>query len=353
MNIRTLLIRADATAAIGTGHVMRCLALAQAWQDAGGRAVFVMAEATPSVEERLRSEGVDVVRLSDPAGTEGDSLQTARLAVTHGAEWVVVDGYHFGAEYQLALKKAGCKVLFVDDNGHAAHYSADLVMNQNAYANEDLYRNRESETELLLGLQYAMLRREFRRWREQRRDDPEVGSKVLVTLGGSDAANLTVRVIQALEQLELATIEATIVAGGSNPHTRELEMAVSKSKVRLRLLRNVTSMPELMAWADVAVSAAGTTMLELAFIGVPTILVTVADNQRSNARACEKLGLAQDLGDLAHVSAVQLAAAVRELIVEPQRRLRMTRNGRAIVDGLGAERVAARLAAGYERRRNG
>jgi len=351
MSLGTLLIRTDASAAIGTGHVMRCLALAQAWQDAGGRAAFVMAEATPAVEERLRSEGVEAVRVAAP-GTQEDSDQTARLGATHQSEWVVVDGYHFGAEYQLALKRAGYKVLFVDDNGHAEHYSADLVVNQNPYASEDLYRNRESATELLLGLEYAMLRREFRRWREQRRDNPEVGSKVLVTLGGGDATSLTLRVIQALEYVGLEALEATIVAGGSNPQIHELEMAVSKSKVRLRLVRNVASMPELMVWADIAVSAAGTTMLELAFFGVPTVLVTVADNQLSNARAFDELGLALNLGDMARLSPEQLALTVRDLIANKDRRMRMTRGTRTIVDGLGAERVVARLVAGW-RMRNG
>jgi UDP-2,4-diacetamido-2,4,6-trideoxy-beta-L-altropyranose hydrolase len=204
----------------------------------------------------------------------------------------------------------------------------------------------------LLGLQYAMLRREFRAWREPRRDKVE-GSKVLVILGGSDPANLMLRVVQALDCVGLAALDATIVVGGSNPHTLELESAVAKSKVRLRLLRNVTSMPELMAWADVAVSAAGTTALELAFMGVPTILVTVADNQRSNARAGAKLEIALNLGDLAQASPVQLAAAVRELITDSGRRTRMTNNARTLVDGLGAERVAARLTAGNRRRRNG
>jgi UDP-2,4-diacetamido-2,4,6-trideoxy-beta-L-altropyranose hydrolase len=333
--------------------MMRCLALAQAWQDAGGRAAFAMAEATPAVEERLRNEDVNVVRLPVRVGTREDCDRTSTLAATHQAEWVVVDGYHFGGEYQLELKRGGHKVLFVDDNGHAENYSADLVMNQNAYATEDLYKNREGGTELLLGLPYAMLRREFRRWREKGRDELDVGSKVLVTLGGSDAANLTIRVIQALEQVGLATLDATIVAGGSNPHTRDLENAVAKAQINLHLVRNVTSMPELMARADIAVSAAGTTVLELAFMGIPTILVTVADNQRSNARACERLEIAVNLGDLVHLSPMQLAAAVRELIGDSERRTRMTQRARTLVDGLGAERIAARLMGGNRRGQHG
>jgi UDP-2,4-diacetamido-2,4,6-trideoxy-beta-L-altropyranose hydrolase len=348
-----LLVRTDANIAIGTGHVMRCLALAQAWQDLGGCAVFAMAEATAAVEARLRSEGMEVVTLRGTAGTPQDSNETAQLAASNGADWVVVDGYQFGAEYQLALKSAGHKVLFVDDNGHAERYSADLVLNQNACASEDYYRNRNSGTELLLGLQYGMLRREFRNWRNRQRDIPKTASKILVTSGGSDAANLTPRVIDALDLIGLAGLEATIVAGGSNPHIRELETAVGKAKLHLRLLQNVTSMAELMADAHVAISAAGTTVLELAFMGVPTILVTVADHQRSNAEACEKLEIAQNLGDLSHVTPARLATALSELISDPEHRSTMTSRARLSVDGLGAERVAARLAAGNRKGRNG
>jgi len=345
-----LLFRTDASLTIGTGHVMRCLALAQAWQDAGGHSLFAMAEATPAVQERLRSEGVEVLKLRLTPGTREDSDQIARLAANGNADWVVVDGYEFGAEYQLALKRAGHKVLFIDDNGHAEHYSADLVLNQNAYASEDLYRNRESGTELLLGLHYAMLRREFRTWRGERPDGLGPGSKVLVTLGGSDAGNLTLRVIEALEYVQPATFEATIVAGGSSACAGELEAAAAKAGVHL--LRNVNSMPELMAWADIAVSGAGTTVLELAFMGVPAILLVTAENQRSNAQEWERLGLAQNLGDSANLSTEQLAGAVSALIVDRERRTKMARSARALVDGLGAERVVAKLA-GEQGDRNG
>jgi len=343
-----LLIRADASVAMGTGHVMRCLALAQAWQDAGGRAIFAMAESTDAIRSRLAAESCEVVQVLGTAGGLDDSSETVRLAAAHKARWVVVDGYQFGGRYQLALKEAGCKILFLDDNGHARHYSADLVLNQNAYPGEDLYCDRDSGTELLLGLPYAMLRREFRAWRDRKFDTRKNGGRVVVTLGGSDAGNLTPRVIAALEQLGPGTVEARVVAGGSNPNARELERAEATSRIDLCLLRNVTNMPELMAWADVAVSAAGTTVLELAFMGVPTILVTVADHQKPNALACERLGIAESMGDLVKLSSAQLAAAVSGLMADFERRRKMTLTARSLVDGRGADRVVARLMAASE-----
>ena len=111
----TLLIRADANPAMGTGHVMRCLALAQSWQDAGGSAMFAMADPSTWARERLLKESVETVTISAAPGTEEDVRQTSVLARQHAGAWVVVDGYQFGADYQRTLKSAGFKVLFLDD----------------------------------------------------------------------------------------------------------------------------------------------------------------------------------------------------------------------------------------------
>jgi UDP-2,4-diacetamido-2,4,6-trideoxy-beta-L-altropyranose hydrolase len=138
-----LLFRADADVAMGTGHVMRCLALAQAWQDAGGRSVFALAKTTPAIQDRLLSESFEIVAISSPAGTLEDSREIVAIAGERQVAWVVVDGYQFGADYQGALKSSGMKTLFLDDYGHARQYSADLVLNPNVCATEALYQDRE------------------------------------------------------------------------------------------------------------------------------------------------------------------------------------------------------------------
>src|SRR5262249_7291209 len=130
MNPRTLLFRADANIATGTGHVMRCLALAQAWQDAGGRAIFVSAESTAAICERLLAESCEVASIKASPGSQDDAKQTAALARQNEVSWIVADGYQFTAEYQHALKSAGTKLLVFDDYGHAQHYWADVVVNQ-------------------------------------------------------------------------------------------------------------------------------------------------------------------------------------------------------------------------------
>ncbi|NYT10684.1 MAG: UDP-2,4-diacetamido-2,4,6-trideoxy-beta-L-altropyranose hydrolase, partial [Methanosarcinales archaeon] len=224
---RTLVIRADASTRIGTGHVMRCLALAQAWQDSGRRAVFAMGMGSPVLVDRLTFEGMEVFHLSAEPGSTEDAEQTADLAQSMGSDWVVVDGYHFGSDYQRIIKESGLRLLFIDDNGHVCHYYADIVLNQNLHANEDLYRNREPYTKLLLGTQYVLLRREFWPWRSWKRDIPEVARKLLVTLGGSDPDNVTLKVIQVLQQIE--QLETVVVIGGSNLHYEELSSALESN----------------------------------------------------------------------------------------------------------------------------
>ena len=214
---QTLVVRADANARIGAGHVMRCLALAQAWQDDGGRAIFLMAPNAPSLEKRLKSEATEVIRVAIQPGSADDATQTAHLARQMGALWVVVDGYHFDADYQRIIKDAGLRLLFVDDHGHSARYYADIVLNQNLHAHRGLYANREPYTRLLLGTRYVLLRREFLNWRGWKRRIAEVAHNVLVTMGGSDPYNVTLKVIQALQRLKLSDIEIKVALESNKP----------------------------------------------------------------------------------------------------------------------------------------
>jgi UDP-2,4-diacetamido-2,4,6-trideoxy-beta-L-altropyranose hydrolase len=265
MGIPTLLLRTDASAEIGMGHVMRCLALAQAWQDAGGRAVFVTAEKTASAEKWLHGESCEVISLSVQPGSAEDGCETIRIAREQSADWLVVDGYRFGCEYVRTVKADGFKVLFLDDYGHAQHYFADIVLNQNVSADETLYQNRDPQTRLLLGTRYCLLRREFLAWHDWKRKIPETGRRVLVTLGGSDQEDLNERVMQALSLVKREDLQATIVIGGHSPHRNGEALRLAPGK-KITVRKNVLNLAELMAESDVAMSAAGSTCWELCLL---------------------------------------------------------------------------------------
>ncbi|TAJ15991.1 MAG: UDP-2,4-diacetamido-2,4,6-trideoxy-beta-L-altropyranose hydrolase [Planctomycetota bacterium] len=256
-----LLLRADASSAIGTGHVMRCLALAQAWTERGGVASFASADCASALAARLSTEGFELQPIDARAGSAEDARATIRLARRRGARWVALDGYHFGAPYQAHLRAAGLRVLLFDDEARAGAYEADLLLNQNLHAAERDYGWRSGSARLLLGSQYALLRREFRRGAQPREDVPERAHRLLVTLGGADPSNATERVLRALTRLRIPDLEVLCLAGAANPHYDALARRAAPPHVRVE--RATSDMPACMAWADMAISAAGTTSWEL------------------------------------------------------------------------------------------
>lgn len=358
-----VLIRADAAAQMGTGHVMRCLALAQAWQEAGGTVLVVCALLTPGLEARLQAEGIAVAHLDAEPGSAQDAAETLALAERVGAGWVIVDGYAFSGEYQRAIARAGLPLLAIDDFGHAGHYWAGLVLNQNLDAREELYPSREPATRLLLGTGHALLRREFWPWHGRSRTVPETARRVLVTMGGADPGNATLRVIEALHQVGLPGLEAKVVVGGSNPHVETIRQVTRtasgpgqvggawQSESPVELIENASNMPDLMAWADVAVSSAGTTCWELAFMRLPALLLVLADNQRPNAQELARLGAAVSLGWHADLAPEPMAVALRALLGDAEARRSMAQAGGGLVDGRGADRVTRLLAQGAVRAR--
>jgi UDP-2,4-diacetamido-2,4,6-trideoxy-beta-L-altropyranose hydrolase len=290
-------------------------------------------------------ESVETSTISAPPGTEEDVSQTIELARQLAAAWVVVDGYQFGADYQRTLKSAGFKILFLDDYGHAGDYCADLLLNQNVSADESAYERREPYTRLLLGPRYCLLRREFNGWRGWRRQVAPSGHRVLVTMGGSDPENVTERAVAALNLIEDDKLEATVVVGGSNARSELLERTVAgfgKKKIVVR--RDVSNMAELMEWADVAVSGAGSTCWEMCQLGLPALLFDLAENQTPVARELDRRGCSIHLGGPREVSSDELAGRIERLLRSREDREAMSLRCQDLVDGEGATRVVAAMA---------
>ncbi len=331
-----MLVRADASSAIGSGHVMRCLALAKAWQHAGGGACFLTAESIGALDERFAQEDVRHERIAVQPGTPDDAEQTVALVRRLGTSWVVVDGYRFKPDYIHQLKMSGARVLALDDDVRFDYYEADVVLNQNIDARAESYK-REGSTHLLLGAKYVLLRPEF--LAEQPRGEiARVARRLLVTMGGSDPENVASTVMRALARLE-ADFEVTVVAGGGNPHYESLQELVKRLPGKVQLERSSVNMAAIMRWADVAISAAGGTCWELAYLGVPMILITASRDQEENASAISKTGAALSLGWHANLSEDDILEAIKKVMNDPEGRGAMSKSGRALVDGKGAARV--------------
>jgi spore coat polysaccharide biosynthesis predicted glycosyltransferase SpsG len=232
------------------------------------------------------------------------------------------------------------RLLFIDDNGHAAHYYADFVLNQNIHADAALYANREAHTHLLLGTRYALLRREFWQYRDWQRDIPDTARNILVTLGGADPENVTEHVLAALRDLPLENMEAVAVIGAAVGEETfdHLQHVLLPHYHKLRLERSVTDMPALMGWADVAISAGGSTVWEMCLMGLPMITIVLADNQRLSADALSRYGASVNLGWYTDARKDTIITTLERLCADHDQRAAMSAAGRRLVDGRGAER---------------
>lgn len=335
----SLVIRADADTRIGSGHLLRCLALAQACADRGGKVTFACARIEPASRQRLLEEGFAVHSIAGEPGGQEDAAQVVGVAGHCGAEWVVVDGYAFGSEYQRHIKNGGSKLLVVDDYGQADHYYADVVLNPNSSADAALYTNRDERTRLLLGLRYALLRREFRTWGGPKREIPAVARNLLVTLGGGAYGDLLLRIVRAIEQAGFSDLKVRILAAASDVNSPTLIDAARKCPTPVEVLPLSPNMPELLAWADIAIGAAGSNTWERAFLGLPSLVIVLADNQRENALFCERRGIGVNLGDAGTVRVEELARTLADLVPDQARRAEMSRRGGDLVDALGPGRV--------------
>jgi UDP-2,4-diacetamido-2,4,6-trideoxy-beta-L-altropyranose hydrolase len=321
---------------------MRCLALAQEWEKMKGGFVAFFSKGIPEpLFERITSEVPKlkgIVPLTVSPGSTEDSDAVIKAAREEKAT-VVVDGYQFDAAYQRRLKDAGLRVLWIDDYGHAKPYAADLVLNQNLGAYPVLYADRAANTRLLLGARYVLLRQEFLKWQSWERAIEPAAKKVLVTLGGSDPFNITLRVLEALPPS--SDLEVTVLAGASNPNLESLRTHCAANE--RRFVVDAPNMPELMAEADMAVTGGGTTVWESAFMGLPALLVVLADNQVAGVDQAHAAGFARSLGRAEQLTPEKISEAVGSLLADHAARVEMSSRGRKLIDGHGAFRVCLNL----------
>lgn len=322
----TLAIRADGGEGIGAGHVMRCLALADAWQAGGGDVRWVASRLSPMLERAIAARHIPVSRVADAADTVA-----AVCTPGHTPAWVVVDGYGLQSEAQ-ALRRDGLRLAVIDDDGRWGRYDCDVLINQNLGAERVEY-DTAAETRLL-GAAFAMIRREFLTQPVAAQPAPAV-RRVLVSFGGDDRHRQGERVARVLQRV--APDVERVVTGGVLAAPAAMDGAA-------RVITG-TDMAAVIAASDAAVVAAGSICWELAYLGVPAITLTMADNQEAIARELAAAGVARALGPYDAVSDEAIASAFAALVANAGMRATMSARGRALIDGQGARRVADALAA--------
>lgn len=336
--MNTLIIRVDGNIDIGTGHFMRCLSLAQYWQKNGGKIYFVMNN-PQSLEDKIFSEDMCLIKLDEVPASQDDALKVIDVFNKLNGDWLVVDGYHFKSDYINFIKKNNINLLLFDDEGQLDNYSADIILNQNLHANSINYTSVEEYTKLLLGTNYVLLRKEFLKYLDYEKPIKKIATNVLVTLGGSDKNNYSLKVLKAIDCIGDDSINIIVLLGSKNIHKQSILDFIDESNVNITLLQNIDDMPNKMKWADLAFSSGGTTVWELAFMGVPVIVGGTSHIEEVLIEGLNKNNLFKTITQLDEIDELDLTEVIREVIYDENLRKVMNCDGKKFVDGFGCSRV--------------
>jgi UDP-2,4-diacetamido-2,4,6-trideoxy-beta-L-altropyranose hydrolase len=358
-----IFFRVDASLVIGTGHVMRCLAFAEQIRDKVGDVTFVCSEGDFSLEQTIVSRGYRHIALTDRTQRASKSQLISNRCMTclDNAElldainflshidpklkpWVIVDHYSLGAAWETEVRKYSARVIAFDDLANRPH-NCDVLIDACPGRTAVAYDYLVNSTCIkLIGSDYAILRPEFLPHRKRslmRRKNPAL-RRILVTMGGIDQHNTTLKALDALNESVLPSrTEITVVLGRHAPRFHEILSRCKRMRMKTHLLSDVRDMASLMSHADLAIGAAGTTGLERCCLGLPTIQVIDAANQIASATAYHKNGAA--LTATGPDVVVSIRDALNCLTNNPQELERMARCAALLVDGLGAKRVRDKI----------
>ena len=323
----TALIRVDSSVRLGTGHLMRCLALAEELRRNGVTPTFVCRDLAGNMAGLAADRGFPVRMLAhdDPrVDTEAllpdwasDAADTAAQCAGRVADWLIVDHYGLDARWERAVRSATRHLLAIDDLANRNH-ECDVLLDQNYFADaETRYAGLlPPNAQTLLGPRFALLRAEFEPFRAaaSRRDGSV--SRVLVLFGGTDPGNATEKALHAVQRLSDRAVTLDVVVGGSNPN-RERIQAMCAAHSRFHYHCQAENIAELMARADLALGAGGATTWERCFVGLPAIVVATALNQVRTSADLASVGVCWYLGRAEDVSEATMQEALVRALGSP------------------------------------
>ena len=344
--------RADASPRIGFGHVMRCLTLAQALTENGHTCHFISRQLPDVLQQRLISAGISVHALDYALAAEkeapftvaehADAAQTQQvLDSLAGSKVLIVDHYGLGLDWERTLRADVERIMVIDDLA-SRHHDCDILLDQNLGRTEADYRPLVPDScQILAGTRFTLLRKEFAQKRAAlvETDVPTEARSVLINLGGGDSLPLLTQCLHSLvNHFQHLSLNLTLVTGQPINEKALLNAVKLPSSWSIRLLSNIDTMADILAATDIAIGAAGSSAWERCCLGVPSILFVLADNQQviANALAEEGAALVVTNPDASFTQAFQS-------LLDPEVRTTLRANSSRLCDGLGVERVVAKL----------
>jgi UDP-2,4-diacetamido-2,4,6-trideoxy-beta-L-altropyranose hydrolase len=354
-------IRTDSSVHIGSGHVMRCLTLADELKLRGADIMFVCRELSGHMIGLIEGKGYQVVRLRQPEAEyatvpedithaawlgvswQQDAFETiAALADVH-PQWLIIDHYAIDRRWEEKLRPHVDKIMVIDDLADRTH-DCDLLLDQNLYqAMETRYENLVPDTcQKILGPDYALLRPEFASARKSLRQRSGELKRVFVFFGGVDPTNETEKALQALANITDRQFDVDVVVGSGNFNKERIQNICSVHE-SFHYHCQVDNMAELMASADLAIGAGGSTTWERCSLGLPSLVIALAENQENIARSADKAGVLEYLGRISAVSFDEFYLRISAAFTTEVILLDMSEKSQLLVDGCGVLRVADKM----------
>ena len=339
---------------------MRCLTLANALHEKGAEITFICREHPGHLFDLIESSNYRLLRLSLSkvstvgrlahaswlgATQEEDAQQTVEaLGRTEKHDWLIVDHYALDIEWEASMRAHAEHIMVIDDLADRAH-DCDVLLDQNLHR-ADMEGRYEKlvppSCKKLLGPKYALLRPEFKEARGNLKVRDGSVKRIFVFFGGSDPTNETGKALRAIQQLASTDIAIDVVVGATNPH-QDAITSLCAALPEAKPYREINNIAELMAKADLAIGAGGGALWERCCLGLPTVVMSVANNQQSGCEAVARSAAILYLGKAESVGIELLEGALRVALSSPELLASMSAVGTSLVDGQGGSRVTKRL----------
>ena len=352
-----IVFRADGNPDIGSGHIMRCLAIADAAVEAGKRCLFITADADFEDVITGHGHGHEILQ-TDAADLSYELKRIKKLLSFYHPKVLFIDSYYVTCDYLESLyrlcREIRCLLVYIDDVAAFA-YPCDILVNYNIYGPdmrteyERLYKEENRKIpQLFLGPEFAPLRTEF--CNIQNRVLKRDVQNILISTGGSDPEHMSLRMIEKIKEYrdtgQNPKVYFHFVVGKMNDDKKIIE-GMTQDIPCIVLHYNVSDMSRLMQSCDIAISAAGSTLYELCATQTPGVTYILADNQIPGAKGFESHGVLKNCGDIRQVSPEELAGKLLEEAVKLAKnyneRVRISIKMKKITDGYGSMRIIERI----------
>ncbi len=337
-----IIVRTDASQEIGSGHVMRCLAFSDVLRDEGANVTFICRSMKGDLCDAIENAGFKVHRLyCDDSSMESDAEASRELLMqSQDIDCLIVDHYALNNEWETGMRPHVKKIMVIDDLADRNHDS-DVLLDQNYYIDmESRYDGLVPDhCRKLVGPQYALLRKEFMDVKAAIKERSGIVGRVMIFFGSSDLSNETSKVLKALKSLNRPDIAVDVVIGKNNAHKSEI-MELAHTLPYSKCHCNVSNMAELMGDADVYVGAAGITTWERCCMGLPSLVVTVAENQVQTTKDMAGSKLLYFIGESDDTGMNDILNALQKVIMNPESLKQFSMTSMKLVDGSGAKRCA-------------